>query len=280
MSSAEKAFCFCTLAIGENYRNLAVELAQDIAKYSPETPFLILTDFPEYFSDRANINAFKHQPQGIKFYHDKRCVIAKALSLFRSCIFLDADMRIIGDVPENIEWLPGITARTGTAILKHNKRWPKHLEILEKVAQKLNLNLEEVKFVNEFLFTVTRDGGREQEFLESWEKIAPCFELKGIYDCEGNTIGLAAAETGFPVRFDDRDRFPFFKDKIERVRIKQGQVNPREKSAYFQRQQELEYPLRSPLKKIFRKIRKVGGYFWRKTRLRLLSLRDFNFYYR
>ena len=165
-------FCFCTLALGENYCNLALELAKDLEEYSPNTYLLILTDKPQHFYKQTNALAFKHQQQSIGCYHDKRFAIAKALSLFNSCIFVDADMRILAAIPNDLHWLPGITAKiVWHNIVKHNKNQVE-IEILKKIAQKYNLNLEDISFVHECLFAVTRDEGREIDFLETWERIA------------------------------------------------------------------------------------------------------------
>ena len=115
-------FCFCTLALGENYCNLALELAKDLEEYSPNTYFIILTDKPQYFYKQTNVLAFKHQQKSIGFYHDKRFAIAKALSLFNSCIFIDADMRILAAVPNDLRCQPGVTAKiVWHNIVKHNK---------------------------------------------------------------------------------------------------------------------------------------------------------------
>lgn len=113
MIQSEKNFCFCTLALGKKYSALASLLAKDIEIYSPNTSFIILTDHPEEFSKYRQVLVFKHEQQGVKCYHDKRFAIAKALSLFNSCIFIDSDMRILASVPEDMQWLltPGISAR-------------------------------------------------------------------------------------------------------------------------------------------------------------------------
>ncbi|MCU0537786.1 MAG: hypothetical protein MUD14_28195 [Hydrococcus sp. Prado102] len=280
MNKTSQDFCFCSLALGKNYRALALELAKDLEKYSPNTTFLILTDRPDYFKDIANVTAFKHRPESIKFYHDKRFVIEKALSLFNTCIFLDADMRILEPVPNNLEWLPGITARTGSNIIKHNQGNNENIKAIDKVAKKLNLELERVKFVHEFLFVVKSDRGKELKFLKQWEIIGRYFELNGIYAGEGNAIGLAAAKADFPVRFDSVDRISFFKDRIERVRIKKGQVNAQEKSIYFEKQKQLEFPNQSIFEKILSKTNNRIGYLFRLVYLRVISLKNFNFYYR
>lgn len=120
MNEQNQTFCFCSLALGERYREHALLLAQDIAEYSPRTFLVILSDKPQEFSKYPHILAFKHQQQSIGCYHDQRFVIAKALSLFETCVFLDADIRILDKVSPNIKWLPGITARSCASVIQHN----------------------------------------------------------------------------------------------------------------------------------------------------------------
>lgn len=112
MIQTHSEFCFCSLAIGQQYRALALLLAQDIEKHSPGTKFIILTDRPQDFSHQSNVISYKHQQQGIKCYHDKRFAISKGLSHCDSCIYIDADMRIISPMAP-IEWIDeaGIAAR-------------------------------------------------------------------------------------------------------------------------------------------------------------------------
>lgn len=273
-------FCFCTLALGENYCNLALELAKDLEEYSPNTYFIILTDKPQHFHKQTNILAFKHQQQSIGCYHDKRFAIAKALSLFNSCIFIDADMRILAAVPNDLRWQPGITAKiVWHNIVKHNKNQVE-IDILKKIARKYNWNLEDISFVHECLFVVTRDEGREIDFLLTWERIAAYCELNQFYRGEGHTIGLAAAKAGLQIRSDPMAEIYFFKDKLELQKIKQGEAEVKKNSIYFEIQQKLEYPQISIFERAINKIRKMIMHFYRSWRLKILSLTDINFYYR
>ncbi len=293
MAQEQLKFCFCTLALGQNYCALALDLAQDLDKYSPGTQFIVLTDRPQEFSRQSNVLAFRHKPQSVKFYHDKRFVLEKALSLTDACIFIDADMRILAPIPQTMEWLavPGIAARAcKTMLRKHSEAVAgqardqdyKEYKVTEKVAQKLDLKLEDesVKHIQEYLFSVTKDSGRESEFLSQWGIIAPYFELSGLYAAEGNAIGLAAAKAGLQVRWSDMEGISFFKERIEVVRAKEGKSNPSEMAAYLERQRVLEYPKRSVLGKVAAKLNKNLGFFYRSMRLRVLALGDFNFYYR
>ncbi|WP_375467144.1 hypothetical protein, partial [uncultured Nostoc sp.] len=210
---SQQEFCFCTLALGKVYRTLAGFLAKDLELYSPNTAFIILTDHPQEFSKYPQALAFQHQQQGVKCYHDKRFAIAKALSLFNSCIFIDSDMRILAPVPEDIEWLlePGISARAcmdmpkkfAKALGTTNKKFSREIEVIKKAAQFFNLEpeWENVTFVHEYLFSVTKSTGKEIDFLETWSILAKYFELNGVYEGEGNAIGLAAYKAGLPVRW-------------------------------------------------------------------------------
>ena len=271
-----KDFCFCTLAVGKRYRTHAQVLAQDIQQHSPEKLLVVLTDKPSDFSRLPNVLTFHHRLESIKGYHDKRFAIEKALSLFETCIFLDSDVRLLSAIPEEIEWQPGITARHGCGILKHNTRKEglKELSIIEEVAKTLDLNLQETKWIHEFFFVVRRLNGLEHKFLKHWGTIATCFELNGVHDGEGNVIGLAASCTNFPVWLDSVDRFRFFKDNIERERIKQGQAIADEKLEYFQAHRAIEYADVLGLQKLFNKLIKFLKFHYRLLKLRIRMLRD------
>lgn len=232
MNQYQQNFCFCTLAFGKRYCDLALLLAKDIEKYSPGVYFVVLTDKPDEFRNYSNVRAFKHQATSIKFYHDKRFVIAKSLSMFDSCIFLDADMRILAPVLHNMAWLqqPGITTRVCNLMPKQHaeamtgnveKKFYREYEVTKKAATKLNLDgeWENIIYIYEYLFAVTKDFGKENDFLKQWELIAPYFETNGVYQGEGNAIGLAAAKANLSIRGDEMQGISFIKAQTEQVRI-------------------------------------------------------------
>ncbi len=284
MINQEKSFCFCTLALNKKYRDLACLLAKDIETYSPNTCFIIFTDNPQDFSNFPQVLAFKHQQHGVKCYHDKRFPIAKALSMFNSCIFIDSDMRILAPVAEDMEWLqvPGIAARAcmnmpkkyakifaGTA----DKKFFQEFELVKKTVQNLQLDAEweNIKFVHEYLFSVTKDSGKEIEFLQQWDTLAKYFELNGVYDGEGAAIGLAASKSGFEVRWSEMSGISFFNNKIEMVKIQKGQSNLAEMSRYFEEHGKIaniKYPI--PKKVIF-KLGEAIMHFYRSMRLKLVT---------
>ncbi|MDJ0599888.1 MAG: hypothetical protein QNJ37_13735 [Crocosphaera sp.] len=283
MSKIEKKLgrkiCFGTLALGENYRSLAKLLSKDIEQYCPDTPMVILTDKPQDFSDFSNVLAFKHKQQSVGCYHDKRFVIAKGLSLFDSCIFVDADIRILAPIEKQLEWSPGITAHiVWTNILKHNKN-QYQLNLLSKMAQKLNLNLEEISFVHEAIFVVAKDSGKELEFLNQWDKIAPYFELNGFYRGEGHTMGLAAAKAGLNIKRESLETLNFFKDKLEIQKIKRGQASSEKIEEILNIQKQNEYPNQTLYKKVLKKMTKMLNRIYCTIILRYKTIKDFKFYY-
>lgn len=278
MQNSQK-FCFATLALGKNYRALAFQLAKDLAQFSPHTPFVILTDNPQDFQVMANVLAFPHQQHSVGCYHDKLFVIEKGLSLFNSCVFLDADMRILAPINSTGDWLPGITAKIAWFnIIKHNKN-QQEIAILKRLAAKFHLQLENITFVHECLFVVTRDGGKEIDFIATWKRMAAFCELNNYYRGEGHSIGLAAAKSGLEIRTDAMEDISFFKDKLEWNKIKTGESNLQEKSVYFDRQKELEYPQISFLEKVIKKIVKISMYLYLSVKLKIYSFTDIRFFY-
>ncbi len=283
-NEAAQQFCFCTLALGAKYRDLAKDLAADLEKFS-SNPLVILTDRPDDFDQCSNAVVFKHYQQSVACYHDKRYVIAKALSLYDACVFVDADMRILKDVAP-IKWQPGISARSCTNILRHYEPVAgrpdrvKRMQLIGKISQKLNLDLEQVNFVSEFMFVVTKDSGKEMKFLELWEKIGNYFELNGVYDSEGSVMGLAAAASGLPIRHHEMPEIEFFNDKIDAIRIKKRQVNAAHLQAYFENHKQKAYRERSLFEKVTARIGKFLRHFYALARLQVATLKNFAFYYK
>jgi hypothetical protein len=292
MNPDSQKVCFGTLAFGQNYRALAGLLAADLAQYAPGIPLIILTDRPQDFRGMANLIIFPHR-QRLFCDNDKVFLIKQALSTFNTCICIDADMRVLAPIPADLQWLPGITARSGDRLVKHHQRIitktnpprpnkVKDWEMTKRIADKLGLNAEDeaVKFIHEFLFVVTRNSGVENEFLDYFEKIAYFLEINGTQPGAGTAMGLAAAKAGLPVKWDEMEKIVFFDDRIERVRISKGQVDPQEKQIYFEQQKALKYPLKNWYQKVVGKVNGKWRDFNRSLLLRMVGLKNFDFYYR
>ncbi len=204
MLNIHKDFCFCTLAFRKKYRELAKQLAADLETHSLGTMLVVCTDNPNDFQNLTNVFAFKKSREGVDYcYNDKRFALKKALELFRVTIFVDADTRITGKVPER-EWMSGITCKGFISILEHppNQSLPGRKEAIHKLVKKLELPLKQVSFVQENLFVIARDNGKEIQFIQEWGKIGRFFEVQKVKTKDGNPIGLATAKVGWNIRSD------------------------------------------------------------------------------
>jgi hypothetical protein len=197
--------CFCTLALRSTYRQLAQQLATDLAQYAPGVTLVVGTDRPEEFADYGNVWAFRLRSQGVLHcFHDKRFVLAQARSHFGSAIQIDADTRLTGRLAPTGPIAPGIAAVHRENLLEHTQRYnPERLPHLRKLAAKLALDLSAVTYVGEALFALTADSAQSQAFIQAWDRIARYLELHGIHAGEGSAIGLAAAYAGLEVNRAD-----------------------------------------------------------------------------
>ena len=278
--NTSQEFCFCTLAVGDRYRAHAQMLAEDIQTHMPSTTLCVLTDRPEQFARFPHVMAFKHDLQSVKGYHDKRFVLKKALSLFESCMFLDSDVRVLGSAVEELRWSPGITARAGSSLATRIQviTNQKELNVITEAAQKLNVDIQQAQWLHEFMFVMKRQDGLEEDFFELWQTISYFFELQGIYDGEGSVMGLAAARIGMTFDFFREDKFPFFKDNIERVRVKNGQSSLLDKQIYFDIHKQIESPKSFIWDKVRNKLIKKIVFYYRLFRLRIFAKQDPKFH--
>jgi hypothetical protein len=194
-------YCFCTLALRSSYRTIAKNLAEDLKKYAPKVTLIIFSDEPDDFKDYQNILAFKYNQKGIPHcWNDRRFVVEKALSMYRTAIHIDADTRILANVPEQIEWQPGITAMTDD-LLPNAQNWmyAPDVKLMQNVANQFKIPLEKAKLIHESLYIITKDEGRELEFLKQWDILAKTLELKGYTSSDGFIMGMAAQKVGWSI---------------------------------------------------------------------------------
>lgn len=259
MTQKQKNFCFCTLALGQRYRDITKELVKDLETNAPGISLVIYTEKPNDFSSHKNVIAFKHHQQGILHcYNDKRVLCQKAISLFPVAIYIDADTRILESLPEDIEWKPGITGRHKNLVEHVSKYRASSLPILQKLADKLNIYDESFNssgWIGEALFIIVRDNGKEIEFLETWGKISKYAELRGMHAGEGSLMGLAATKVGWVINSEAWQ-------KISRVTQHWDASRSKPKATYWDR------------------LQKRIGYHYRLNKSRIMALRDFEFYYK
>ena len=260
-------YCFCTLAVGEEYRILAKKLAKDIELNCPGTDFLVITDKKEDFSDRLNTKPFDYRPVFPNIVYDKIFAAEKALARYESVVYIDADSRIYGKITQEPEFLPGLTALSCHRLTKNfegrldkeraiplpvgigsmsrfnpikymriinflrlknkiTKKLSNKLRVLQKLAAKLKVDMQNTKFVHEIFFVLTKQGGIEKEFFRQYDRIARYLQLHGFSDAEGCAIGLAAEKSNFTVMHDEglNKNFYYFKDRILDSKIKKNQA--------------------------------------------------------
>lgn len=205
MRDSHRNLCFCTLALRSPYRQLAQQLAADLAQYAPGITLVVGTDRPEDFAHCPNVWAFRLKSRGLLHcFHDKRFVLEQARSRYAIAIQIDADTQMCGQLPPIDTVTPGIAAIHRENLLEHTQRYnPERLPHLSKLADKLDLDLAQVTYVGEALFALTAAAAQSQAFLQAWDRIARYLELHGIHAGEGNAIGLAAAQVGLAITQPD-----------------------------------------------------------------------------
>ncbi|EAZ93000.1 hypothetical protein [Crocosphaera chwakensis] len=255
MTNTTKNFCFCTLAFNRPYRMMAKELASDLEKYAPGFKIIVGNDNPQDFKNCKNVISYYQKQQGILHcYNDKRFAIAHALSLFDIAIFIDADTRIQEKIPTEITKFIGVQGVYKNLIEHTQKYRPDRLDIVKKLASKLNINLSEVSYFGESLLMFSNQDNQSYKFVENWGKIGKYLELNGIHSGEGITIGLAAFQMGWqPLKTPEWEKLNHIAQHIDAsLTVK--------KNGWQQLQRRL-------------------GYHYRLNKERLLALKDFDFYY-
>lgn len=149
-------------------------------------------------------------------------------------------------------------------LAKNHKGCSREAEVTKKAAQILNLEPEckDIKFVHEYLFSVTKSAGKEIEFLETWDMLAKYFEQNAVYEGEGHAIGLAAYKAGLPVRWSQMPGISFFNKKIELHKIKKGQSNMNEMLTYFKEYERIMHPPGYIAgQKVFKRIKTIMNFY-------------------
>ena len=275
-------YCFCTVAFGAQYRTLAQLLATDLQKFATSLPLVIFTDRPQDFESYSNVVAVKHWCRGVKPYHERRFAIQYALSYSDTVICLDADVRICAPIPDRLEFLPGLTARSCTSMKKHLKKFDQKglstktqhkKEIVKKMASKVDVDLDSpnLKFINEFLFVIKADREKELEFLRVWGQLAIYADLLGLHNNPTYAMALAAVKTNFSVFRSKMNGINFFDDRIEKERIRRDQSDLNAKAEYFRAQDEVEKKEHELLGFLRKKVYQPLTVFFNLTRVRLTA---------
>lgn len=237
-------WCFCTLALGEPYRNLAKQLAEDLARYAPGVTFFVLTDNASTLGSLPNVRIALHRKRSVLGYNDKLCVIHKALKQFDTVIFIDSDTRILAPInlSEDI-FKPGLKAfliRNWAYMLEtydtspQGPEWQKNdLRMMAILKETFGLadNGRQVPCIVEFLFAITasKETGK---FLRKWNELAELCEQNRFFVHEGYAMGLAAKLTGIPIEQHDFKGVRFFDAMIShRIHVQEGTMTEAEYEA-------------------------------------------------
>lgn len=221
-------WCFCTLALGEPYRELTKQLANDLAQFAPGISFFVLTDNPRSFEETPNVVAVQHSKRSVLGYNDKLSVVGRALDQYRTAVFIDADVRVLGSVELHPEiFKPGLRAfllRTWSYYHDRTLQMlPWQREDLRIMALLRDGFIPDedgrgTPIVVESLFAVTRNGAEGTEtFLRKWNQLAEFCERRKFFVHEGFSVGLAARLTNFPIEQHDFNGLKFFEPRLSRV---------------------------------------------------------------
>lgn len=248
-------YCLATLALGKQYRLHAQLLALDVLEFGLGVPLVVLTDDVRSFDGLEGVKALAHRQDGLMHcFHDKRIVVRRALEHADAVVFMDADCRFLAPPGEALgeQLRPGLQAVNRLPILEKFAqeeeaeaagRMPKRFNsarrrrgIVERAAARIGVDLQDVQWVEEMVFAVTRDGGREKAFLDTWDALAPYVQLRGYSYGEGESMGMAAERAGWkPAPLDGALAWAF-KDYYAMRRIGAGDaVDPRLRRLLWQR---------------------------------------------
>lgn len=268
-------YCFCTLALGKQYRFFANELAEDLDRFAPGVTFLILTDKPSDFHESPVRLIFKHVQKGVMPYHDKRFALQKALRLFETAIWIDCNSRIYDNIP-SMSFEPGLTMLTGWDFQKWSQeilpkiRHQNSKKLFSKIIRKFDLEeTSAISVINEMLFAVKKDGFSIKDFIEKWDFCSKYLELRGLFVAEGASIGIAAKAVNMPIHFRSEDNFQkiaYLKDIIVSYKLQKGTATLLEQRFYEQRKR-IEFPVTSLYSKVCKYLLK------KMARIKILSKR-------
>lgn len=264
---SESPFCFCTAAYGAQYIELAKLLAHDLQKFAPNSKFLVVTNRPYAFANLPNVVVIKQNCRGVEPHHERRFAIHYGLTFSRTVIAIDADVRILAPVPPELNFEAGIAARSCGNLQKHMKRLEKpsiknlkKKKVIDQMAQRAGIDIgsPKLKFINEFLFAVTKDQGREQEFLDLWGELAIYADTLGMHRHPTYAMAIAALKTGFPVYRDEMPGLEFFDDRIIRWNVQHKNFKlTSEMEALLQQQSDIEAGKHTLTNRVKRKLQKI-----------------------
>ena len=290
-------FCFATLALGQAFVFHAQRLAQDVARFSPNTWLVILTDLPNAFQKFPHVVPVPHRQQGVfRCYHDKRFLVNEGLKLAKACIIIDANIRLLEPVAPRLSE-PFGSGLSATRLYTIASKWesdqanaqysdPRSIarqtrerRIVSHILDQLDLSPDDVFFPQEFLYAVKVVEGSEeaQKWLRGWNLLADYFDFHRLAWSEGFGIGIAAAATGFPLEcVRVLPDFHFYKKRTFEFNLKsfRNPISPAQEACHAE-QESFEAKL-SPRYPKLNKFKTRLGQLTRYSRFRLKTWNDRN----
>lgn len=223
--------CFCTLAIGVEYRLASLFLYQTIEHYNKGMAFVVLTDDVSFYKNYSNITAIYFATDSMfGCYHDKRFVIAQALLRYESCCYLDADCRLLAALPNEyqnlqdnvlfawnvLDFIPRFEREKRYEAERGIKRFnscERRFKLVSALAEEFDVDLEHTKFMSEVSMFYSRSNGSYKSFLLNWHKAARRLQQQGYSWGEGETIGILAKKESWDVVGIDCSSW-LFKDNL------------------------------------------------------------------
>lgn len=220
-----------TLALGDQFVTHAILLANDLHTYHPNNKFFVLTDKPEVFVGFNNVVVLPHKFSGVRrCYHDKRFVIEKMLQQADSCLFLDADSRLLGKIDFS-EFLAedtfitclhskNLQEKMHLAVEMTGKRVGRRLKILTDLAKLLGVDFSKITFVQEPFLVFQSRYGDVSRFFAVWDFCAAYTAMRFFEFSEGSSIGMSVEMIGAKISTLGKNPHWLFKDNLTNYKHK------------------------------------------------------------
>lgn len=190
------------LALGEYYCGLAAQTVVDLQRFAPGREVYVFTDRPGFFRAYANCRVFPHRNTGLKRpYNDKRFPLQRGLQDYETAICIDADTRFDKPIPMDLRFRPGVEAAHREPVMIHAPEGqnPRLRRLFQRLADRMGLDVNDVCWIQESLFSVTHDGtNRVSEFFRLWDILSVEFQLARLH-VDGHPIAFAAESLGWNI---------------------------------------------------------------------------------
>lgn len=215
---------FATISVGDRYNELSLRLALDLKFFNQK--ILIVTDKPEQFNKINNVITIPYKKEKFS-YNDKIICFKEGFKISDCVLYLDCDSRILYEtfqdtftdfltlVPPGFHpsfaW--GLVSREDGGFFKSTDisyRVKGYGEYAFNICKNRHLDWENAQHWQEGFLIISKEGGKEQKFLEVWESLKnplDDFEIsnksKKIGVGEGNLIGIAISTAKMTIHNSD-----------------------------------------------------------------------------